>query len=287
MLLLMTLAAAIAGGLFAQWIKLPGGMIVGAMAATAAASLSLGEVALPPAVRMVIFVGVGMMIGMLVTRETLRALPSTAVQALVSGVLLIGCGILVTLLLRFLHMAPEGDVLATSPGALSVLSAAAAEKGLDAPTVALFHVVRIVLILLTLPLLVKLLPPRTPQTQERLGPGNAAVPGPAAASGGASGAGAGRPRWRHSFQVVLTAVAAAAGGLAALRSGISGALVFGTTLGAGSVTLAFSRPVACPVGIRRGVHVGVGWMIGTLVTFHTLTACAPRCCSSCSLDGFL
>ncbi|MQA76756.1 MAG: hypothetical protein GEU88_21100, partial [Solirubrobacterales bacterium] len=156
--LLISLAAAVAGALLAIWLRLPGGMIVGGMLGTAASSVTLGGTSVPAPLRTAIFVGVGMTIGMLVTREMLATLRSAILPAILSAVLLIAAGILVTLVLRLLDLAPAGDTLATSPGALSVLGAAALDHGVGAPIVVLFHILRIVLILLTLPLLVRLLP---------------------------------------------------------------------------------------------------------------------------------
>jgi uncharacterized membrane protein AbrB (regulator of aidB expression) len=79
------------------------------------------------------------------------------VPAVISGVLIIGAGLGIAFLLRVLHMAPDGDVLATSPGALNVLSSLAVERGYNAVHVAYFHLVRIVMVIVSLPLVSQLL----------------------------------------------------------------------------------------------------------------------------------
>ena len=268
MTMLVTLVAAVIGGELGLRIRLPGGRIVGSLCGAAAATLSFGAVIVPEPVRLLIFVGVGMMIGMMVTRETVRTLPATALQAVLSAVLLIAAGLGVTLLLRALDMAPTGDVLATSPGALSVLGAAAAENGLGAPTVALFHVVRIVLVLLSLPLLLKLLPGPAPEPQLVSVP---AAPGESREVAPRSGPSPeAMPAGRG--QVAYTALASTAAGLLAMASGVGGALIFATTLAAAAVTVASAEPRRCPRWIRTSVQVGLGWMIGTRVTPDTLVA---------------
>lgn len=272
MLLILTLAGAAAGGLLARWSRLPGGMIVGAMLITSVLSLTVGEIVVPSTLRIAIFVGVGMTIGMLVTREMLTALRPSVVPALVSAVLLIVAGLGVAFVLRMLALAPSGDILATSPGALSVLSAAAAEHDVGAPTVALFHVTRIVLILLTLPLVLRLLPKPDVESQSPATTQTAASPGGENAWDANAHASSPRPLARAAGRLVLTALAATGGGLVAMRLGLSGALIFGTTLGATLVTLAWSEPLRVPRPLQASVQIGIGWMIGTLVTGETLVA---------------
>jgi uncharacterized membrane protein AbrB (regulator of aidB expression) len=55
-------------------------------------------------------------------------------------------------------VAPGDDVLATSPGALSAVIAIAVDRGVAPAEVALFHLVRLLMVLATLPLVVLLLP---------------------------------------------------------------------------------------------------------------------------------
>ena len=260
------------------------------MLGSAAASVTLGPITVPTPLQLAIFIGVGMTIGMLVTRETLTALRVAFVPAAVSALLLILAGIGVAFLLRLLGIAPAGDVLATSPGALSVLGAAAVEHGVGAPIIILFHIVRIILILLTLPLLVRLLPER-----QRRGP-PAYLPRAAVTDelhpsdiGADESPPAPRPRAPAWLQYLATALAAAIGGLVATAVGIPGALIFGTTLGAGIVTAAFATPRSSPASLRWVVRIGLGWMFGTLLTPDTVVALraafAPALVSSVLIIG--
>jgi uncharacterized membrane protein AbrB (regulator of aidB expression) len=54
-------------------------------------------------------------------------------------------------------MAPPSEFLATSPGGLSAIAAIAAEEETGAVEVAIFHLVRVVLVLVSIPVLIQLL----------------------------------------------------------------------------------------------------------------------------------
>ena len=249
----LSLAAAVAGGLLAGRVQLPGGMIVGALTASAAVSLAFDGVEIPETVRSGLFVGVGMTIGMGVTRDMLASLRHFLIPSLLSAVLLILAGGGSALLLRWLGVAPAGDLLATSPGALSVLSAAAIEHEAGAPTVALFHVTRIVLILLALPFLTRLLPdPVAPEAPARrpANRGNPGLPGLTSLGIGAAGAGLG---------VALATLA-----------GLPGVLIFGASMGAAAASLAIPRSLSIPRWFRLAIPIGIGWVIGGLFTSDTL-----------------
>lgn len=157
--LLLTLAAATVGGLVAERLRIPGGLILGAMLGSATVTIVTGQAApMPPVLRTAAFIVIGAAIGVGITRGALVSLGPVLVPALLAGVLVIVAGLGIAYLLRAIGMAPPGDVLATSPGALSVMSAVAVEQGTGAVEVALFHLVRVVMVLLSLPLIVKLLP---------------------------------------------------------------------------------------------------------------------------------
>lgn len=163
MSLVLLLAAAAAVGLVFQRFDLPGGLIIGAMVGAAAYTLARGgdELVLPSPVRTAAFVVLGASLGAGVTRSTVVNLRGVLLPAVLAAVLIILAGVAIAFLLRALGVAPPGFVLATSPGALSSISAIAAERGTGAVEVALFHTVRVILVLLTLPGLLLLLPDDT------------------------------------------------------------------------------------------------------------------------------
>lgn len=157
MRLLVTLAvAALVGSAFAR-MRVPGGMIIGAMLGAAAVSVVAGgaEVDLPRPLVAGAYVVIGTVIGAGITRDSLREVRHFALPAALSAVMIIAAGLVIALALRSLGVAPDGVILATSPGALSATTAVAAEQGTGV-AVAVFHTVRVVLVLSSLPLLLRL-----------------------------------------------------------------------------------------------------------------------------------
>ena len=150
-LLLVLVVAAVLGEL-AEAASVPAGVFVGAMVGAAAVRLATGAApALPRALDDGAFVVLGASVGLLVTRETLASLRSVVLPAVLAGLLIILAGLGITFLLRALGIAPPGDVLATSPGALSNVAAVARREGTGAVEVSLFHLVRLVMVILSLP----------------------------------------------------------------------------------------------------------------------------------------
>lgn len=260
-----SLAAAYVAGYLARRLRVPGGAIVGALVVTAVLSVQLGDITVAQPLRVLLFTGVGTMIGSRVDRASIRALPGIAMQATVAAVLIILAGLGISLLLRWWGMAPEGDMLATSPGALSVLAAAALENGLDAPTVSLFHITRIILILVTLPFLVLLLPGR----RGRSG-GIEAVPTEATDPTAGDPPSSDGPSTPDIGWLLATLAGAGIGGSLATWLGIPGPLIFGTVTGAAIVTLSTRRDVYRPSWLAYVIQCGLGWIIGSLVTADTL-----------------
>ncbi len=115
------------------------------------------EVEIPASINGAAQVAIGAAIGVQLTRSNIAEVGWLILPALLSAVLIIAAGLGITYLLRLMHLAPAGDVLATSPGALNVLSSLAIEQGVGAVQVAFFHLVRVVLVIASLPLVSRLL----------------------------------------------------------------------------------------------------------------------------------
>lgn len=155
---LTALLAATICALVAQRLELPGGLILGAMVGSSAVTILTGTaIAIPKPVRDGAFIVIGTAIGVTLTRQAIVQLAPIIVPAVLSGLLLIAAGLGIMFLLRAVGVSVPGDVLATSPGALSVMSALAVEQGTGPAEVALFHLVRVVMVVITLPLLLPLL----------------------------------------------------------------------------------------------------------------------------------
>ena len=128
------------------------------MVGASAVTLLMGTtIDVPKSLRDGAFIIIGAAVGVTLTRQAMVQLAPVIVPAMLSALLLIVAGLGIVYLLRALGMSVPGDVLATSPGALSVMTALAVEQGTGAVEVAMFHLVRVVLVIVSLPLLVPLL----------------------------------------------------------------------------------------------------------------------------------
>ena len=156
--LVFVIGAATLCGLLAQYFGMPGGLIFGSMIGAAAVTLWRGGgVRIPAYLESGAFIVIGAAIGVLVTRNSIAAMRPVVFPALLSALLIIVAGVAIAYLLRVMGIAPPDDVLATSPGALSAISALAVERGVGPVEVSLFHLVRVVLVILSLPALSLLL----------------------------------------------------------------------------------------------------------------------------------
>jgi membrane AbrB-like protein len=148
----------VAGGLAASRAGLEGGLIFGSVLGTAGATALLRrKVEMPEAVKTMVFLLIGAQIGMLVKREALGALRHALASAVVTSLLLIVTGVLIAYLLRAIGHGPQADMLATSPGALEALVGLAADYRYNPLEVAVFHLVRLLLVVLSIPLILRLL----------------------------------------------------------------------------------------------------------------------------------
>jgi len=253
--LTLTLAAAIVGAYIAWKIRLPGGMIIGSTFTTAFMALGINADPLPLPVLIVLFVKVGVLLGLLVNRRSVQVLRPIVIPTVVANIAMVAMGWVVVVILRWWGVAPIGDVLATAPGAMTVLGPAAAQLDLDAPTVAFFHLVRVIVTLLSIPLLLRFLPRETRTTPS----GVASVAAPAA------------PPISVLLRWILVLTGALVGAAIAEISGMGGGVIFGSTLGTAAVMLMLPNPVRAPHWLAPSVQVGTGWMIGSLVTPESVT----------------
>ena len=154
------LVAATVGGVLLRLTGLQGGLALGAMIGAAVFTLVRGgeAVPVPPIAQDAALVVLGAVIGAGVTRAVLDDLRSLLLPAILASVAIILAGVAIALALRWFGAAPADDVLATSPGALSAVIAVAVDRGVAPAEVALFHLVRLLMVLGTLPLVILLLP---------------------------------------------------------------------------------------------------------------------------------
>ncbi len=282
MLIVVSFCAALLAGLLARAIKLPGGPLVGAVVPAAFFTVQFGPIEVHELLRLAVVASLGMLLGANVDRKTLRAMPAILLPATLAAALLIAAGVGNALLLRVLGIAPPADLLATSPGALSVLAVGAVEAGLDAPTVAMYHIVRIMLVIGLLPFMVLMVPRIRAERQAEGLTWAARRAGRREARLGGPGPGARflarlrpqplpspRPLPYELMPLIPIAVGAAVGGLIVMRLG-SGGLIAGTFAGATLVSVLFPWQIYRPRSLSFTVQVALGWLVGTFVTEETL-----------------
>lgn len=151
--LLFTIA--LAGGLTGFYLRMPVGLLTGAMFSVAAAGLTgldLGRV--PPVLRTMAQIGIGVVIASNVTLSTLRQFTLLAGPVILLTGIMVLCSIALAVLLhKMTGWNYPTCLLSTSLGGLSQMSIIAEEMGADPLKVSILQTVRLVSILMVLPFL--------------------------------------------------------------------------------------------------------------------------------------
>lgn len=153
---------ALLGGWLGTLLKLPAGGLVGSLLATALLNVTswFETPPWPSEGRFLLQVGVGLLIGCSATADTLARLRDLWLPALVTTVLLVGCGLLTAWIdSRWLGLDQLTALLGSAPGGISGMSLAAIEMGAEASEVVVLHLSRLLTVLLILPWLVRLVVP--------------------------------------------------------------------------------------------------------------------------------
>lgn len=154
--LVRSLVAATAVGLLFERLGIPAGSLIGAMVGVAAVNLAGYEtVGSGSGLRIAAFVVIGWELGSQVTSETLETVRRAAgpIFVVVAG-LLVASGVL-TLILRLAGVDAVTAFLAASPGGLSQMVALSTEFGANAVIVSIVHLIRIITVVLTAPLVAR------------------------------------------------------------------------------------------------------------------------------------
>lgn len=284
MLLVVSFTLAQVVGAIAYRSRIPGGPILASLVATAVLSVAVEGIAAPRPASFGLVISLAVMLGVRMTPENLRALRRIALPSLLAASILLAAGLASGYLVRALGIAPHGDLLATSPAALSIIGAVAVEHGFDPGGIALFHVTRILLVVLTLPLLIRLL----------TSPDPAATPPVEAPSGGPTdeviraqhtsvaagdehrpessrlrrGSGSTWDVAGWSLLLVAFAIALAVGTFTQ-DSGVRLPLLVPPFVAVSAMALFARRPIPRPRWLAMGVQTGFGWLLGTYVTRET------------------
>jgi uncharacterized protein len=154
MTLVISIAAALALGTVLELLHVPAGVLIGAMIAIAALRLSGTDAPdMPALLRLGALLIIGWDLGSRFDREVIASAGSKVVPlVLVVGAFVLMGWALAWVLWRTGAMDPVTAVLATSPGGMVQMGALTSEMEANAPLVVGFHLLRIVTVLFTVPI---------------------------------------------------------------------------------------------------------------------------------------
>ncbi|MBC7359733.1 MAG: AbrB family transcriptional regulator [Desulfacinum sp.] len=143
------------GGYVGMKLKIPAGVMIGAMLAVIAFKVATRvDWTLPRGFPFVLQVMLGITIGASFQMEMVRALTKVAVPVVVSTLVLVTVGMILAFIFAKSGIIDSGTAyLGTSPGAMSPLIVLALESGKDATVITCFHFFRVVFIILTMPII--------------------------------------------------------------------------------------------------------------------------------------
>jgi len=157
--LILLACGCVAVGLVFVWLKVPAGMVLGAMAAATAAKLGgLYTEAMPTPLVLIIFVLTGAMIGSRFVGITRSEFIAAAKGGLIATAMTIGIVTLMALGVAQLVDMPFGQIwLGLSPGALEGMGALGIALGYDTAFIAAHHVIRLLMLSFAIPAVVVLI----------------------------------------------------------------------------------------------------------------------------------
>lgn len=157
--LAMFIFVGLVGGVVGQKFKIPAGALIGSMLAVIAIKLILkSEWELPKNVVFLLQVAVGIMVGAQFHPSLLPTFYKIIIPVILSCIILVITGILIALLFTKLGILDIGTgYLGTSPGAMTILIVLALENNVNATVITCFHLFRVIFVILTAPLVLKLL----------------------------------------------------------------------------------------------------------------------------------
>src|SRR6516165_327705 len=147
-----TLAIALAGGLTFTYLGLPAGLVSGSVLAVAIAALLGRPMRLPLPLARICYVIVGILLGAVVTPETLRGITTWPVSIVCLMLCSLALMLATSSYLRVVHGWDSlSALMGASPGAMAQVIALSSELGADLRAVAIVQTVRVLLIVIGLP----------------------------------------------------------------------------------------------------------------------------------------
>jgi hypothetical protein len=207
-----TLLIALAGGLAFTYLQLPAGLVSGSVLAVATAALAGRPVRVPLLFARFCYVVVGILLGAVVTPDTLRGVatwPASVALLMLASI----CMIVATMsYLRVMHGWDSlSALMGASPGSMAQVIALSTELGGDLRAIAIVQTVRVLLLVIGLPNGLALFGLVVPAVAVARGPAGISVLG----------------------EMILLAAVSIAFALAFLRLRFPGGLLFGAMAGSG------------------------------------------------------
>jgi membrane AbrB-like protein len=155
--MLLYLTVGTLGGFLGAKLKMPGGVLIGAMLSVILVKLILNaHWEIPRQFGFGLQVFMGIMVGASFQPDMVKILSRVVIPVISSTLILVVTGILLSIIFTKLGILDPGTAyLGTSPGAMSALIILAFESGANATLVTCFHFFRIVFIILTTPFIFK------------------------------------------------------------------------------------------------------------------------------------
>jgi uncharacterized protein len=147
-----TLIIALAGGAAFTLLGFPAGLISGSVLAVAAAALLGRPVRVPVPLARACYVLIGILLGAVVTPQTLKGLTTWPVSIALVMIAALGMMLATTTYLRVVHRwDPLSALMGASPGSMTQVIALSTELGADLPAIAIVQTMRILLLTTGIP----------------------------------------------------------------------------------------------------------------------------------------
>jgi uncharacterized protein len=147
-----TLIIALAGGATFTLLGFPAGLISGSVLAVAAAALLGRPAKVPAALARACYVLIGILLGAVVTPQTLKGLTSWPVSIALVMIAALGMMLATATYLRLVHRwDPLSALMGASPGSMTQVIALSTELGANLPAVAIVQTMRVLLLTTGIP----------------------------------------------------------------------------------------------------------------------------------------
>lgn len=155
---LVTLLIGLAGGLFAQQLRVPAGGLIGSLVAVSALNLSgwFHVPNFPSNTKFVLQIGVGILLATSINRDVLFSLRDMWRPALTGAAIMVSTGIFSGLLIsRWLGIEQLTALLGSAPGGISDMSLIAMDLGAQGSAVIIMHLTRLISVVVIVPLVIR------------------------------------------------------------------------------------------------------------------------------------